>query len=72
MVTSSHCLANLFQELSLQVEAIRNGKDTAHLTAAHRNVFHQLLDSKLPADELQPARLRDEAFSLVTAGSDTT
>lgn len=62
----------MFQELSHQVEAIRHGQDTAHRTAAHRTVFHELLDSKLPADELKPERLRDEAFSLVTAGSDTT
>ncbi|RAO70228.1 uncharacterized protein BHQ10_006240 [Talaromyces amestolkiae] len=60
------------KELSHQVEAIRNGQDTAHQTAAHWTVFHELLNSKLPADELRPARLRDEAFSLITAGSDTT
>ncbi|KAF3396638.1 Trichodiene oxygenase [Talaromyces pinophilus] len=60
------------KELSYQVEAIRNGQDTAYRTATHRTVFHELLDSKLLADELNPARLRDEAFSLVTAGSDTT
>ncbi|EEA20930.1 hypothetical protein TMatcc_000933 [Talaromyces marneffei ATCC 18224] len=59
-------------ELSRQVEAIRNGQDTSHQTAAHRTVFHELLDSTLPPDELKPARLRDEAFSLVAAGSDTT
>lgn len=74
MMTLLHGLAKLFfsQELSHQVEAIRNGQDTAYRTATHRTVFHELLDSKLPADELKPARLRDEAFSLVTAGSDTT
>ncbi|KAJ6150673.1 benzoate 4-monooxygenase cytochrome P450 [Penicillium chermesinum] len=60
------------QDLSRQVEAIRNGENTAHEKASHRTVFHELLDSKLPPEELQKNRLRDEAFSLVTAGSGTT
>ncbi|KAJ5248559.1 benzoate 4-monooxygenase cytochrome P450 [Penicillium chermesinum] len=51
-------------DLSRQVEAIRNGENTAHEKASHRTVFHELLDSKLPPEELQKNRLRDEAFSL--------
>ncbi|CAL5868081.1 uncharacterized protein PFLUO_LOCUS2304 [Penicillium psychrofluorescens] len=60
------------RDLSRQVEAIRHGEDTAYEKAGHRTVFHELLASKLPAVELQRDRLRDEAFSLVTAGSGTT
>ncbi|KAJ5625096.1 benzoate 4-monooxygenase cytochrome P450 [Penicillium lagena] len=60
------------RDLSRQVEAIRHGEDTAHEKAGHRTVFHELLNSKLPPDELRRDRLRDEAFSLVTAGSGTT
>ncbi|PLB48688.1 putative benzoate 4-monooxygenase cytochrome P450 [Aspergillus steynii IBT 23096] len=59
-------------ELSRQVEAIRSGQDTAYQHTDHRTVFHELLDSKLPASELKKDRLRDEAFSLMTAGSVTT
>ncbi|PGH30872.1 hypothetical protein GX50_06373 [[Emmonsia] crescens] len=59
-------------ELSRQVESIRNGKDKSHENARHRTMFHELLGSKLPPDELRPDRIRDEAFSMVTAGSTTT
>ncbi|KAE8139946.1 cytochrome P450 [Aspergillus pseudotamarii] len=57
------------RDLSRQVEAIRLDENTAYKKAVHRTVFHELLDSKLPPAELQRDRLRDEAFSLVTAGS---
>ncbi|KAJ5884198.1 benzoate 4-monooxygenase cytochrome P450 [Penicillium tannophilum] len=58
--------------LSRQIEAIRSGEDTAHEQASHRTVFHELLESKLPPEERKRDRLRDEAVSLVTAGSGTT
>ncbi|KAB8278609.1 putative benzoate 4-monooxygenase cytochrome P450 [Aspergillus minisclerotigenes] len=60
------------RDLSRQVEAIRHGEDTTYEKAGHRTVFHELLGSKLPPAELRRDRLRDEAFSLVTAGSGTT
>ncbi|KAE8415948.1 putative benzoate 4-monooxygenase cytochrome P450 [Aspergillus pseudocaelatus] len=60
------------RDLPRQVEAIRHDEDTAYKKAGHRTVFHELLDSKLPPAELQRNRRRDEAFSLVTAGSGTT
>ncbi|KAA8651302.1 cytochrome P450 [Aspergillus tanneri] len=55
-----------------RVEAIRHGQDKSYETATHRTVFHELLESKLPPNELKRDRLRDEAFSLMTAGSGTT
>jgi cytochrome P450 len=60
------------QDLSRQVEAIRHWHDKSYDKAGHRTVFHELLESKLPQNELTRDRLRDEAFSLVTAGSGTT
>lgn len=60
------------QDLSRQVEAIRHGQDKSYEAATHRTVFHELLESKLPPNELKRDRLRDEAFSLITAGSGTT
>ncbi|KAJ5626998.1 benzoate 4-monooxygenase cytochrome P450 [Penicillium herquei] len=68
-------MANLFyfrEALAQQVEAIRHGKDTSHKDASHRTVIHELLNSKLPPQELRRDRIRDEAFSLVSAGSGTT
>lgn len=60
------------QDLSRQIEAIRSGEDDSYKKSNHRTVFHDLLDSKLPPKELEKDRLRDEALSIVTAGSDTT
>jgi hypothetical protein len=65
-------MANPEQDLSRQVEAIRHGLDKGYEKAVHRTVFHELLESKLPQNELKRDRLRDEAFGLVTAGSGTT
>ncbi|GAD97354.1 benzoate 4-monooxygenase cytochrome P450, putative [Paecilomyces variotii No. 5] len=68
-------MADIFEfrsELSTQVEAIRNGENRSYEKVGHRTVFHELLESKLPPEELERDRLRDEAFGLVTAGSDTT
>ncbi|OAX85369.1 hypothetical protein ACJ72_00258 [Emergomyces africanus] len=58
--------------LSQQVEDIRDGKDKSYENAGHRTLIHELLESKLPPNELRRDRLRDEAFSVVTAGSGTT
>ncbi|KAJ5438316.1 benzoate 4-monooxygenase cytochrome P450 [Penicillium daleae] len=58
--------------LSRQVEEIRNRKEMIQKVETKRTIFHELLGSKLPVAELTPDRLRDEAFSLVTAGSGTT
>ena len=62
----------IIQDLSRQVEAIRQGEDESYKKTSSRTIFHELLDSKLPPEELKRDRLRDEAFSLVTAGSGTT
>ena len=56
----------------MQVEAIRSGKDMSTQKSSHAIIFPSLLESKLPAAEKSIERLRDEAFSLVTAGSITT
>ncbi|KAH8433185.1 uncharacterized protein LDX57_010818 [Aspergillus melleus] len=58
-------------KLSRQVEAIRSGRDKAYEQADHRTVFHELFNSKLPAEELRRDRMRDEAFTLINAGSGT-
>lgn len=65
-------MADLDKDLSRQIESIRHGEDKSYETAGHRTVFHELLQSKLPPDELKRDRLRDEAFSLVVGGSGTT
>ncbi|KAL9092259.1 MAG: hypothetical protein Q9165_004433 [Trypethelium subeluteriae] len=60
------------ESLASQIEAIRSGKDTAAATSGHKTILHDLLASALPPQEKGRNRLRDEAFSLVTAGSSTT
>ena len=60
------------EALSKQVEAIRSGEDQSYEKSGHKTIFHSLLESNLPTQEKGRERLRDEAFSLVTAGSETT
>ncbi|EHL00641.1 putative Trichodiene oxygenase [Glarea lozoyensis 74030] len=65
-------ILDMRENLAKQVEDIRQEKDLSHLESGHRTVFHDLLQSKLPNSEKSQSRLRDEAFSLVTAGSGTS
>ena len=62
---------NARERLGNQVEAIRNGQEQSHETSGHPTIFHDLLSADLPTEEKAPTRLRDEAFSVVTAGSIT-
>jgi len=38
----------------------------------HRTIFHEILDSKLPPQEINADRLSNEAFAIVAAGTLTT
>ncbi|KAL4886900.1 putative benzoate 4-monooxygenase cytochrome P450 [Aspergillus karnatakaensis] len=58
--------------LGHQIDAIRHGKDKSYDGIGHRTVLHELLSSSLPSEERKTPRLRDEAFTLVVAGSGTT
>ena len=49
-----------------------NGQAENEKTAAHHSIFHELLDSDLPASEKTVPRLIDEALTIVAAGSNTT
>ncbi|KAL3452060.1 putative benzoate 4-monooxygenase cytochrome P450 [Aspergillus insuetus] len=60
------------EDLGRQIDAIRHGRDKAYEGIGHRTVLHELLSSSLPPAELKTPRLRDEAFSLMVAGSGTT
>ncbi|OJD13545.1 hypothetical protein AJ78_06005 [Emergomyces pasteurianus Ep9510] len=59
------------KDISRQVENIRDGKDKSYENAGHRTLIHELLQSKLPPNELKRDRLRDEAFNTVKTGSGT-
>ncbi|PQE06289.1 benzoate 4-monooxygenase cytochrome P450 protein [Rutstroemia sp. NJR-2017a BBW] len=65
-------ILDMREDLAQQVEDIRSQKDLSYTKSGHRTVFHDLLESSLPLEEMTRNRLRDEAFSLITAGSGTT
>ncbi|TVY83002.1 Cyrochrome P450 monooxygenase, partial [Lachnellula suecica] len=65
-------ILDMRERLALQVEDIRHERDLSHTQSGHRTVFHELLQSKLSPLEKGRDRLRDEAFSLITAGSGTS
>ncbi|KAF5877740.1 putative cytochrome p450 protein [Botrytis fragariae] len=61
------------KDLSKQVESIRHEHEVPKSRKlVDKAVFHELLESKLQLQEMERDRLRDEALSLVTAGSGTT
>jgi cytochrome P450 len=58
--------------LARQVKEIREGINDAHKHARHSTIFHELLNSDLPAEEKSDARLGDEAQLIIAAGLITT
>ncbi|KIW25414.1 hypothetical protein, variant [Cladophialophora immunda] len=60
------------RDIKNQIENIRNGVDTSHKTASHPTIFHEILDSSLPAAEKRTSRLADEGATVVSAGAVTT
>lgn len=51
---------------------IRKGINESHKNVNHPTIFHELLNSDLPAEEKSDARLGDEAQLIVAAGLITT
>ncbi|RYP09745.1 hypothetical protein DL764_001080 [Monosporascus ibericus] len=49
-----------------------SGENDANKSVRHRTVFHELLQSNLPPEELSVERLKHEAASITGAGIDTT
>ncbi|KAF6820849.1 cytochrome P450 [Colletotrichum plurivorum] len=59
-------------EVKEQILKVMSGQNEANKSVAHRTVFHELLQSNLPAEELSVERLKHEAASITGAGIDTT
>ncbi|KAJ5956777.1 cytochrome p450 protein [Penicillium viridicatum] len=60
------------EEMASEITDILEGRNKAAKDAACSTVFNDILSSSLPPQELLPARLNDEAVSLVGAGTETT
>ena len=58
--------------MSVQIQAIKDGKDEAHKYSDHPTVFHELLNSNMPEKEKTKNRIRDEAQTIIGAGISTT
>jgi cytochrome P450 len=65
-------VVGLRKDLARQVGEIRHGINDAHKHVSHPTIFHELLNSDLPPEELSDARLGDEAQLIVAAGLITT
>ncbi|KAJ0331815.1 hypothetical protein COL5a_002484 [Colletotrichum fioriniae] len=59
-------------EVKDQIIKIISGQNTSNKGVQHRTVFHELLQSNLPPEELSVERLKHEAASITGAGIDTT
>lgn len=60
------------QEMELQIEAVLKGKNENDKSIQANTVFEDLLNSKLPPQELSHTRLLHEAQSVIGAGFETT
>jgi cytochrome P450 len=58
--------------LAREVGEIRKGINEAHKNVKHPTIFHELLNSDLPAEEKSDASLGDETQLIVAAGLITT
>ena len=61
-----------FQRYAIEVENIRLGKNILYETSGHHTLFHELLNSDLPASRKGSRCLGDEAQAIVDAGTFTT
>ncbi|KAF2188496.1 cytochrome P450 [Zopfia rhizophila CBS 207.26] len=55
-----------------QVAAIVDGKDVKATEVSHPTIFHDIINSNLPASDKSVDRLTEEASSVVGAGTETT
>lgn len=60
------------QELLAQVKALKAREPLEKSDSTHPNIFEELINSDLPAEEKADARLQDEAQIVVGAGVSTT
>lgn len=65
-------VVGLRKDLARKVGDIRKGINEGHKMVSHPTIFHELLNSDLPASEKTDARLGDEAQLIVAAGLITT
>ncbi|KAE8383477.1 cytochrome P450 [Aspergillus bertholletiae] len=62
-----------FQEsIKDQIRDIQNGTNRSNEKSSHRTIFHEVLDSDMPASEKQLERMWQEGMVVVGAGTDTT
>ncbi|KAF2139285.1 uncharacterized protein K452DRAFT_328197 [Aplosporella prunicola CBS 121167] len=60
------------ENIVAHIMPVVNGRRENNKTATRHSIFHELLDSDLPASEKTVPRLIDEALTIVAAGSNTT
>lgn len=62
----------MIQKTRQQIIDILSGKNAKSIDVSHPTIFHDILASNLPPEELSLNRLTDEAISLNGAGMETT
>jgi cytochrome P450 len=69
-VTSNDCSDFSSKDVAAQAARAMNSPKSSN--TQHRTIFHEILNSKLPPEEMTLARLGDEATTTVAAGTITT
>lgn len=60
------------QEFYKQINRVLNGENEENKGMAHKTVFHEIVRSKMPKEELTFERLKHEAAGLIGGGVETT
>ena len=64
-------VANIQKMIKEQVRLVKKSKERGADPPSHTTIFNEILDSKLPPEELTVKRLGEEANIIIGAGSDT-
>ena len=71
LMTGSVVANDRYQKVSEQIEYMRSGKIIPNSRSEHAALLQDLLDSNLPEAEKARTRIRDEAQTLIGAGTST-
>ncbi|OGM48078.1 hypothetical protein ABOM_002892 [Aspergillus bombycis] len=68
----SHRTHTTWLRVKDQIRDIQNGTNRSNEKSSHRTIFHDVLDSGMPASEKKLERMWQEGMVVVGAGTDTT
>lgn len=72
MLRITYRLSNKTQKMYDQVRQVMDAPADTYIKSGHKTIFHEILGSSLPPHEKSVARLAQEAFTIIPAGTIST